>query len=54
MIDSWILIINTEYYELIGTKHPQWNSELENQLRSDYDGNFEQDRFYIQYSYNYK
>mgnify|MGYP000235766646 CR=1 FL=1 len=37
-----------------GSQHPQWNSELENQIRNDYEGNFDQDRDYIQYSYNYK
>ncbi|MEO8498303.1 MAG: hypothetical protein ABI614_24845 [Planctomycetota bacterium] len=36
------------------TKHPKWSDDLDAQLRSDYDGNYDADRDYIRHAYGYK
>jgi hypothetical protein len=36
------------------TKYPTWNDELDRQLKNDYDGNYANDRVYIQHAYKYK
>lgn len=36
-----------------GDDHPEWNSELDSTLRSDYTGDYDQDRAYIRRAYEY-
>lgn len=37
-----------------GSTHPRWNDQLESQLRTDYDGNYDADRRYIRHAYERK
>ena len=37
-----------------GDRHPDWNDDLEAQLRSDYAGDFARDSDDIRYGYNYQ
>ena len=34
--------------------YPEWNDELEQQLRTDYDGDYDMDRRYIRHAYRYQ
>lgn len=33
--------------------HPNWDDDLDNRLRSDYEGNYDADRRYIRHAYQY-
>lgn len=35
-----------------GTEYPTWNNELDERLRADYDGDYDEDRPFIRYAYN--
>lgn len=37
-----------------GSKHPQWNDELDATLRTDYSGDYDRDRSVIRYGYGYQ
>ena len=37
-----------------GNVHSTWNNDLDNQLRSDYPGDYDADRGHIRYGYDYK
>ena len=37
-----------------GDQFTHWNDDLETRLNADYSGNFEHDRDYIRYAYNYR
>lgn len=37
-----------------GSKFPDWNEDLDNQLRKEYDGNYDTDRTYIRHAYGYR
>lgn len=34
--------------------YPQWNDDLDKRLRSEYDGDYDADRRYIQHAYGYR
>ena len=36
------------------TDHPTWSDDLDTQLRSDYDDDYDRDRRYIRHAYEYK
>ena len=37
-----------------GSKFPKWNEDLDKQLRTEYEGNYDTDKPYIRHAYGYR
>ncbi|TWU46532.1 hypothetical protein [Rubripirellula reticaptiva] len=37
-----------------GSDHPKWSNDVDTRLRSEYDGDYDADRRYIQHAYGYR